>query len=136
MTVSRPRHRVRVAGAAAYDGCGLMTRPPRKLGQRFLAWFSPHFLWLPILAGTLLASSLYFASERTGAKWQEFRGSRAALPLSPLERLYQFNIDQPGWLALIQKFPAYYAEDNFRINRPGYPALVSALAWIGHGSPL
>ncbi len=103
------------------------------MGERFLAWFSPHFLWLPILAGTLLASSLYFVSERTGVKWQEFRGPRAALPLSPLERLYQFNIDQPGWLALIEKFPSYYAEDNFRVNRPGYPALVSGLAWIGHG---
>src|SRR5512141_1858444 len=109
------------------------TGPSRKISRRFLAWFSPHFLWLPILGGTLLASSLYFVSERTGAKWQEFRGPRAALPLSPLERLYQFNIDQPGWLALIQRFPSYYAEDNFRINRPGYPALVSGLAWIGHG---
>ena len=109
------------------------TGPSRRISWRFLAWFSPHFLWLPIIAGTLLASSLYFASERTGAKWREFRGPRAALPLSPLERLYQFNIDQPGWLALVRGFPAYYAEDNFRVNRPGYPALVSGLAWIGHG---
>lgn len=113
---------------------GSIEHPPsRKIPRRFLAWFSPHFLWLPILAGTLLASSLYFSSERTGPKWQEFRGPRAALPLSRVERLYQFNIDQPGWLALIQKFPAYYAEDNFRVNRPGYPALVSGMAWIGHG---
>jgi hypothetical protein len=114
-------------------GTGHLTRPPGNIGQRVLAWFSPRFLWLPILAGSLLAVSLYFVSERTGAKWREFRGSRAALPLSSLERLYQFNIDQPGWLALIRNFPAYYAEDNYRIDRPGYPALVSGLAWIGHG---
>lgn len=110
-----------------------LTKPPGNISRRLLGWFSPLFLWLPIIMGSLLASSLYFASERTGAKWQEFRGSRAALPLSPLERLYQFNIDQPGWLALIQDFPAHYAEDNYRVDRPGYPALVSGLAWIGHG---
>ncbi len=109
-------------------------RDESTIGRRFRAWFSPRFLWLPIVAATLLASSLYFVSERTGVKWEEFRGPRAALPLSPLERLYQFNIDQPGWLALIRKFPSYYAEDNLRVNRPGYPALVSGLAWIGHGA--
>jgi hypothetical protein len=108
-------------------------RDESTISRRVLAWFSPRFLWLPVLASTLLVCSLYFISERTGEKWLEFRGPRAALPLSPLERLYQFNVDQPGWVALAQKFPSYYAEDNFRVSRPGYPALVSGLAWIGHG---
>jgi hypothetical protein len=92
--------------------------------QQLRRFFTPAWLWMPVIIGSFLAGSLPFVCVRTGDQWEAFRGPRAGLPLSLIEKLYQLNVDQPDWIWLIRHFPAGYGRNNYRINRPGYPALV------------
>lgn len=94
---------------------------------------TPGWLWVSILISTLIAVTLPVISQRQDDVWRRVRGERQHLPLSASERLYQFNVDQPAWIQVIQGFPHYYGGNNHRINRPGYPALLSAACKIPQG---
>lgn len=94
---------------------------------RYLIWDDKlKWLWVAIFVITIVGLTLPFIYRRPGEDWRPVE-RRGSAELSLEERFFQFNTDQRGWIRLGADFPFHYWEDDTRINRPVYPALLSVL---------
>ena len=66
--------------------------------------------------------------EARGKNWDDTLAylGKSQQELTYLEHFYQLNTDIPGWIAVAASFPHHYYTANARINRPLYPAIISA----------